>query len=216
MMTRGALAALAAYVGLLAAARLAQAGTISFAGSGSSGTIALPSGSVPWSVQLDTVNPPQSSWGIPGLMKGLVSWPAGNGSLTGFDVTFTGLPSGVSINPSPAPTSPFGSDNSTRFSDTTQGFLFDRSLSGNSVTFTAPAGKSVSPGDNLFVNVVFTGNAGPVTFSGHLTTTDTIAATPEPAALTLVGSGALGLLACAWKRRKCRCSWTRTSASTCR
>jgi uncharacterized repeat protein (TIGR01451 family) len=143
--------------------------TFPFSGSGTSGTISIPPGSVPWSVQNDPFNPSQDSWGIPGLELGTTTWPAGT-SANDFTVTFTNLPAGVVINPLPPPDLSPNTD-ATRFVDsTTPLVLWDRSISadGQSVTFTAPPGTPLNPGDPFFVNVVFTGHVDPsgVSFTG--------------------------------------------------
>jgi uncharacterized repeat protein (TIGR01451 family) len=142
------------------------ASTLPFSGSGTSGTISIPPGSVPWSVQNDTSNTSQDSWGIPGLFQGTATWP-GLQSANFFTVTFTNLPTGVFINPLPAP--PAG--DSTQFQDSTSQTDWGGTISpdGLTVTFTAPAGLPLNPGDSFFVSAVFTGHVDPsgVSFTGE-------------------------------------------------
>lgn len=138
-----------------------------------------------------------SSFGVPGLGFSLVAYP-GDAPLTSLELTFTDLPQGVTI-------APVDNSNSyaTRFRDTTAGIFFDGVISpgGDSVTFTAPAGAGLDPGDLFFFNVVFTGDAGPsVDFTGTITT----AAVPEPASLVMMAGGGLALMGCGLRRRKAK------------
>src|SRR5262249_41191776 len=91
----------------------ARADLITFSGSGTSGTISTPPGSVSWTLVTDPLNPAQDVWGIPGIGLGSLGWP-GSGTETQFTITFTGLPAGVVINPLPVPT-PGGFTDATRF-----------------------------------------------------------------------------------------------------
>jgi hypothetical protein len=104
-----------------------------------------------------------SVFGSPGLGAGEVAWPSGVGTLQSFTITFTGLPSGVSIDQTPDPGG---------FNDTTRMYggaaVFTPSFTGsNTVTFTAPAGSNLTAGTQVFVNIAFTGGTvTTVQFSG--------------------------------------------------
>jgi hypothetical protein len=184
---------------LLSVAGPASADFIPFSGSGSSGTISTPPGSVSWSLLVDPINPAQDAWGIPGLGAGVVAWP-GSGTESEFVITFTGLPSGVVINPLPLPT-PGGFTDATRFEvDAPNGpHLWDRTISadGLSVDFVAPPGAALTPGEPFFVNVVFTGHTG-----GSVTFTGAFDPVPEPTSMALVGVGLAGLVGYAWRRQR--------------
>jgi hypothetical protein len=65
----------------------------------------------------------------------------------------------VQIDPNPAP-GLSGLDESTRFENNHGGSdyqLWDRTINGNMVSFVAPEGETLDPGDFFFVNVAFTG-----------------------------------------------------------
>jgi hypothetical protein len=161
----------AVFVPLLVA--LATASTVSaqiaFSGSETSGTIA-PNNLV-WSLVSNdqTVSGSFrgfSVFGLPGLGAGDVTWPSGVGMLQSFTITFTDLPSGVSIDQTPE-SDPHSYDDNTRMQ--AGAAYFTRSFSGsNTVTFAAPAGSNLSAGTPFFLNIAFTGGAvTTVQFSGN-------------------------------------------------
>src|SRR5580698_5906587 len=88
----------------------ASAETISFGGSGTTGT--LPTGE-PWAIIADPSQRDVPTWGIPGLGLGNATY-GGPDALIEFSITFTNLPVGITIDQTPDPT-PFGYDDFTRF-----------------------------------------------------------------------------------------------------
>jgi hypothetical protein len=87
-----------AALALLLGAALARGDTITFSGSGHSGTFPTPPGMLAWRVEQDLANPARDAWGIPEPFHGLTAF-GGSTSHTVFTVTFTNLPSGVTITP---------------------------------------------------------------------------------------------------------------------
>lgn len=173
----------------------ARADVIPISGSGASGTVSILGNLLPFSAANNQGNG-DGSWGIPGLFAGTVNWPAGSPVVGQFSVTFTGLPMGVSIDPVPPPTIPGGSDESTRFSNLTDSVLWDRTIAGNTVTFQAPPGTFLNPGDNFFINVAFDGPIVPANlqFSGAFQLI------PEPASLAVFAL--VGLAGGVYARRR--------------
>ena len=136
------------------------------------------------------------SWGIPGLGSGTRPF-TGPYTFTDFHISFSGLPSGVTLNAAPA-TSGFGYDETTRFSvspfsaDTST--LWVRFMFDDSVSFVAAdPGTYLFPGRPFFVNVTFTGPINPdrLRFEAAWTTF-----VPEPTMTALLGLGlaAIGLV----------------------
>ena len=159
---------------------------VTFSGSGTSGTD--PYGN-PWVLNLSSDIRDTYMWGIPGYGKGTIPWN-GPVAIADFHVTFN---EGWLVDENPVPTNPFGLDSSTRFSDTTKGVLWNRSISGSTVDFVA-AGLTdeLSINDQFFVNVHFlplTADNAESTF-GFTASYTTI---PESATMFLLGSGLLGL-----------------------
>jgi PEP-CTERM motif len=185
-------------LGALAAASVAQGGTISFSGLGFSGT--MNPNSLPWVVTANDTSVSSgfrgiSVWGTPGLGAGNDAWPSGIGSATAFTITFTGLPNGVTIDQTADPT-PFSFDDYTRFQSPNGSSVWTPNYSGgNSVTFTAPG--PMTAGTNFFVNVAFTGGAvnDSIGFNGSFTTT------PEPGSLSLMFVGLAGAAILARRRK---------------
>ncbi|MCC9655500.1 Ig-like domain-containing protein [Rhodopirellula halodulae] len=122
---------------------------IAWSGSGETG--ADPFG-VPF-VSSDTTTFP--SWGMPGFGTGVTTFQA-PGSFDGFRVSFSGLPSDVTINESHGNTGlnvdPFSVDD-----------RWNKEVTGNSILFTSPdpATKRLDQGDRMFVSVIFTGDLDP-------------------------------------------------------
>lgn len=144
-----------------------------------------------WVVNIDPFNPAQNAWGEPGLGLGAVLWPP-RWPTPAIELTifFFGLPPGVTVNPLPVPTGPYGYDDSTSFSNVSAGILWNRYLWPDFADFYSPSvGADLYPGQEYFVNVVFTGPVDPTTFGFQAFWT----VTPEPATLVMFGTGLLGL-----------------------
>jgi hypothetical protein len=153
----------------------AQADVIVWGGTGTSGTD--PFGHA-WLVNTGLGG--KLFWGIPGLGAGTELW-AGPGTLA--SLTFTVNTPGLTVDPNPVPTGPGGFDESTRFSNTSAGALWDRSIGGSTVTFSAATLASLLEiGQGFFVNVGFIGQTTlPFDF------TVTYVTVPEPGTLGLIG-----------------------------
>jgi hypothetical protein len=124
-----------------------------------------------------------ASWGIPGLGAGTTGF-AGSCCATDFHIEFFGVPRGVEIDYVTDQGGPGGYNASTRFSATTDSLLWTRvAHSPTSVSFFAPAGTSLAPGESFFVNVTFTGPYNPVAFEASWT------GIPEPGTWAMMLSG---------------------------
>ena len=188
---------LAIVFGLLVfTSRAVEAAPIYFSGTGSTGSISVPPGSVNWTAANNQVNG-DGSWGIPGLGLGSVGWP--DSSQTIFSIIFD-LPPGVSIDPTPAPTLG-GFNESTRFQNGTDNVLWSRQIFGNTVVFTAPGGTSLDNGDSFFVNVAFDGPINLQTLSFRGAFGANVNEVPEPASIALWSMLTVAGVA-AWRRRK--------------
>jgi hypothetical protein len=130
------------------------------------------------------------SWGIPGLGLGTLLW-AGPVPITDFNITFSGLPEGVVIDSTPAP-GVGGYDESTRFDNDTVDVLWNRLISGDTVSFIAQnESGTLLPGQAFFVNVAFTGpiDLENLSFEAQYTTSTV----PEPSTFLLLGAGLAGV-----------------------
>jgi hypothetical protein len=162
---------------------------IPFSGSGSSGTIAP---GEPWIInQLGTFN-----WGTPGIGLSFGTW---NGSIAveDFTITFTSFTNGQQItNLETGPTCGTGSQTVLCLaSGTLTPWTPVLSNGGTTVTFTAPGGQMMLPGDSFYINIYFSSDPGStVTFTGGWSQ-ETV---PEPFTLALTG---LGCLTVAIRRR---------------
>ena len=183
--------------GLLLVTSIGQSATVTFSGSGTTGTM---SPGVPWLLVANDSSLGGSGisvWGTPGLAQDETTWPAADGVLSSLTITFTGLPAGVSINEA---ADPGGYNDSTRF-QSNGGVDWTETFTGtNTVTFTAPAGQSVPAGGSFFVNIGFVGGTvSTVNFTGAFNGT----AAPEPATLSMTGLALMGLAFAGsrkWKR----------------
>jgi hypothetical protein len=177
---------------LLASSAQATAGYIAFSGSGTSGTISTPPVSIPWAVNGGGAN----TWSIPAKGAGVATWGA-SGSVSEVTITFTDLPSGITIDADVS-----GSGTLLNASPFDTIWTNSASADGHTITFTAPSGHPLNPGDEFLLAVHFLGGSlpsGGVSFTGAF---DPQLATPEPASLTLLGIGAMGLVGYGWRRRK--------------
>lgn len=159
---------------------------IPFSGSGASGTIAP---GEPWSVNLYGTN----SWGSPGKGAGTLAWTGPVGDITGLTIHFLGLPNGVAIDDILFDGRKCGVGTSlcTGSSGTSLGSPWAPTISadGSTVTFDAPAGVTLGPGQAYFVNVFFSGDEGEaVDFTGGWSSP-----VPEPGTVWLLGAGLAGL-----------------------
>lgn len=184
---------------------LAKADTIviPFSGSGASGTIAP---GLAWAINTSSTD----SFGSPGVSQGVLAWPGSPTpqDITDFTVTFSGLPTGVTIDPTSLATAAQdcagNASGGTVFCSTVSGSYVQwtptLSNGNDTITFEAPTGDSLNSGNDYFVNIFFNGNEGAsVAFTGGWSSTSTV---PEPGSLllTVAGLGALGL-----GRRAVRC-----------
>ena len=172
---------------VLATVATASAGSISFTGSGTSGTI---DPGQPFTYDFDNAGF-EPDWGVPGVNGGLATW---NGpTVNGFTISFD-LPGGVSIDPMNLGTTCDGTaSGGTVFCAGPFGQPWDvEALTANSITFQAPDGELLTNGDPFFINIFFTGGdpAG-VSFNGEWLTSPV----PEPNSLLFLGSGVLGFMA---------------------
>ena len=120
----------------------------------------------------------ETGWGIPGLEKGTIPW-IGPDFITGFSITFDGLPVTTEIIASDPPSE------ATAFEVDSQ--AWDRVIDGKSVTFSAPdlVLNRLNPNQEFFVNVSFEGEFDPANVS-FVAEYSMIVPEPCGGALTLV------------------------------
>lgn len=161
-------------------APVASAYPAAFGGGGTPGTSGLDSFGHTWRLKVD-------SWGIPGLGDGTLGF-GGPDSALDFHIRFSGLPTGVVIDATPA-TGPGGFETTTRFSNFSDSELWTRVIDadGLGVSFFATGTSSLENGETFFVNVHFTGAyTAPIEFTASWTGRTV----PEPGTLALLLIGA--------------------------
>jgi len=173
----------------------ASAVIISWDGTGTSGVD--PFGHA-WDTDNDQDNG-DGSWGLPGLQEGNLNWN-GPDWITDFHITFSGLPVGVLIDPTPLPVGPFGIGESTRFSNVTDGVLWNREIVGNTVWFFANdlINDRLDPVEVFFVNVAFD---GPIDLS-TLSFEAEYSMIPEPSTWLLLSITILSIIGMGYRQRK--------------
>jgi hypothetical protein len=172
------------------ASMTAFADNISFSGSGDTGTL-FPG--VPFSY--DSFGAlPEGNWGIPGVGDGDLPWP-GPVTVSEFEIRFS-LPAGTAIDPGEvAVGNDLGCQGSsaggTAFCAGRSSVPWRAVLVGtDSIDFFASPRHALSPGDNFFVDIFFSGpDPSGAAFSGSWITSPV----PEPGALILLGLGFVGL-----------------------
>lgn len=167
---------------------------IPFSGSGSSGTIAP---GEPWLVKTPF-------WGSPGPGLGVLAWTGSVGDITDLSITFSGLPDGVVIDDPGTGCIGGPSGGTVLCTGTTEDALVNLwtptiSADGSTITFDAPAGVTLGPGQAYFANVFFSGDEGDtVDFAGGWSSP-----VPEPGTVWLLGAG-LAALGEVVRRRRIR------------
>ena len=165
-------------------------GTVSFSGSGASGTVL----GMQFTYNADGAVA-EPDWGIPGVGFQSTPW-TGSATATRFTITFT-LPAGTAIDPAQITigigAGCFGGSGGGTTFCTTSNVPWTPVLTGtDTLAFLAPAGNDLAPGQNFFVNIFFSGpDPSGASFSGSFSTVSTV---PEPAPLMLLGIGLLGLI----------------------
>ena len=151
-----------------------------------SGTIAP---GVSWKANATTL----PSWGVPGSGLGLEVWPTTD-LVNDFHITFA-LPVGVDIVFQQAANCAGADSGGTTFCAAQFTTPWTAVQDGpDSISFYAPVGQYMTLGDQLFVNIFFTGVVPSATFTGSWSTV------PEPGTLALLGLALAGLAAT--RRRK--------------
>lgn len=207
---RQTLTVFAAVVGLLVGAGTAQAATIvigPFSGTGTQGNLDTTNSSEPWLINCSGLGPnnvpcpvDDFGWGSPGVAETLTPY-TGTTAATDFEITFDGFaidPSQIGL--ASAPGCAGREQGGTVFctDDLNPWTVVYDPTTPDSLAFFAPAGQSLAPGQEYFVNIFLEGDSLPtsISFTGGWTAETAV---PEPASMVLLGTGLAALVA---RRRK--------------
>jgi len=162
---------------------------------------ATPSGVDPFghAWEFGTTGDGRASWGIPGLGAGVLGF-GGPSSAKDFHIQFFSADgSPVEIDYVTPEGGPGGYNESTRFSNTSASLLWTRVAdSASAVSFYAPLGAELDPGESFFVNITFLAGSAPVSFEAAWTG----AAIPEPGTWALLLSGFAAVAALRLRKQK--------------